>query len=148
MGMDSRVHKAGRRRQLVCSQGEPRDDTEGPSAATFQRPEQVGIGRCVGDPHRTVGGHDFGFEEAGGRRSVEPRIASEPAAENETGDANRQAAAALNQAGAFRGHRVIDMAPDGPRPHRDRREWSGFRARRNECVVQLDPGHAAGPDQQ
>jgi hypothetical protein len=70
MGMDGRVHNAGRRRQHVCSQREPRDDTEGPSAATFQRPEQVGIGRCVGNPHRTVGGHDFGFEEAGGRRPV------------------------------------------------------------------------------
>ena len=48
----------------------------------------------------------------------------------ETAAANRQAAAALNQAGAFRGHGVIDMAPDGPRPHRDRRKWSGIRARR------------------
>src|SRR5690242_1846608 len=116
MGMDDRVHNAGGRRQLVCLQGEPRNDTEGPSATTFQRPEQVGIERCVGDPHRTVGSHDFGFEEAGGRRPVQPRITPEPSAEDETGNANRQAPAALNEAGASRGHGVIDMAPDGPRP--------------------------------
>ena len=36
------------------------------------------------------------------------------------------------------------LAPDGPRPHRDRRKWSGVRAGRDERVVQLDPGHAAG----
>jgi hypothetical protein len=141
-------NNAGRRPQLVCSQGEPRDDTEGPAAATFQRPEQVGIDRCVGDPHSTVGGHDFGLEEAGGRGPVQPRIAPEPAAEDETGDANRQAPAALNQAVTFRGDGVVDMAPDGPRPHRDRRKWSEICARGDERVVQLDPGHAAGPDQQ
>ena len=98
---------------------------------------QVGVGRCVGDPHRTVGGHDCRFEEAGGRRPVQVRIAPEPAAEDETGDTDRQAAAALNQAGAFRGHGVIDMAPDGPRPHRNRRKWSGTLARRDERAVQL-----------
>ena len=84
----------------------------------------VGIGRCIGDPHRTVGGDDFCLEEASGRRAAQSRIAPEPAAEYEAGDANRQAPAALNQAVTFRGDGVVDMAPDGPRPHRDRRKWS------------------------
>jgi hypothetical protein len=114
---------------------------KGSSAATFQRREQVGIGRCVGDPHRTVGGHDFGFEEADLRRPAQPRIDPPPR--------TRPATLTVRQpppepGGRLSWSRRCRLVPDGPRPHRDRRKWSGVRARRDERVVQLDPGHAAG----
>src|SRR5213075_2720717 len=94
-----------------CAQSDFRDNSKAAAASSFERPEQIGIGAGVGYANSAAGGNDFGFEESGGRGAEALRKRTEAAALNETGYANRGAAASLNVAPRFGGNRVIDVDP-------------------------------------
>ena len=119
--LDGREHRAEELRQVVRSQRELGHDTEAPATASLDRPEQVRMRAGIGDPDRPIGRDDFGFEEARRRHPVGLRKAAEAAALDETGNAHRQAAAPLDVAARLRRDGVVDLSPDRPGLHRDRR---------------------------
>ena len=108
------------------------------------------MGASIGDPHRTVGGDDLRLEEPRRRQAVGLREAPEAAALNQPGDADRRAAPALNVAPSFGGHALVDGHPGGAGldRHGGLRDLGSLTPRAHERVVQSDPVHRAGPDQQ
>ena len=77
------------------------DDAEAAPAAAFERPEEIGMRAGVRDPHRAVGGDDFGFEQTGGGQAVALGETAEAAALNQSRDADGRTPAALNVAPAL-----------------------------------------------
>src|SRR5271155_2371107 len=106
-GRENAAEEFGER---VRAQGHAGDDAE-PAAAPLERPEEVRIRACVGDPDLAVGGHDLSLDEARPRNAVSLLKASEASALNETCDPNRHAAAALYIASALGCHRIISLSP-------------------------------------
>ncbi len=98
--LDGREDAAEKFGQRVRAQSHAGDDAEA-GAAAFERPEKVGVRAGVGDPDLAVGGHDLRLDEARPGKAIGLRKASEAAAVNETGDADRHAAAALDVASAL-----------------------------------------------
>ena len=110
--LDCREHSAEKFRQRMRTHSDAGDDAE-PAAAALQRPEEIGIGAGVGDLDLAVGGHDLRLDEARRGRAIGLGEASETPAQDQAGDADRHAAAALDIAPALGRHFVIGMAPDG-----------------------------------
>ncbi len=124
------------------------DDAERSAPAALQGPEQIGILAGIGDPQRTVGGHDLGLQQARRGGAVVLREAAEAAALDETGDADRAAAAALDVAPALGRHRVVGVHPDRAGADGDRGLRRILTSLRHEIVMQGDVVHEAGPDHQ
>src|SRR5262249_22309936 len=142
--------EAEERRQIMSAKGYSRDHAEGAATTPLERPEKVRIRARVGDPHGPVGGDDLRFQETRGGGSVVLGIAAEAAALEQSGDADGPASAALHVAPASGRHLVVDMHPDGARPHRDGGLWrvlAGTPPGR-EVVLQRDAVHRVRPDQQ
>ena len=131
------------------AQGHAGDDAER-AAAALERPEEVGIGAGVGDLDVAVGGHDLRLQEARRGHAIGLRPTSEAAALDQTGDADRHAAAALDVATSLGGDRVVDTSPDRAGPDRcgRLRRRAPFAAGAEEGVVQDDGVHMARPDEQ
>lgn len=149
-GFDRHVHGAEEVRQVMGAQREPGHDAEGAAIAALQRPEQVRMGAGVGDPHGAIGGDDLGFQQARRGQAVSLREAAEAAALDQARHADGQAAAALDVAAGLGRHRIVDVPPDRTRLDRDRRlrrESTGAPGA-DKRVVQGDPVHPPGPDQQ
>ena len=108
------------------------------------------MGAGIGDPHRTVGGDDLRLEEPRRRQAVGLREAPEAAALNQPGDTDRRAAPALNIPPRFGGHGLVDGHPGGAGfdRHGGLGRLGSLTSRSHERVVQSDPVHRAGPDQQ
>ena len=104
--------------QFVRPQGQAGDDAEGAAATTLQRPEQIGIDAGVGDAHRAVSGDDLGLQKARGGGAVLSRKAAVAAALHQPGNADGQAAAALDVAAVAGRHLVVDVHPDRTRANR------------------------------
>ena len=109
--LDDGEHSAEIFRQRMRAQSDAGDDAE-PAAAAFQRPEKIGIRAGVGDSDFAVRSHDLHLDEARGREAICLGVASEAASQDETCDANRHAAAALDVTTALGRHLVIDMSPN------------------------------------
>ena len=124
------------------------DDSE-PAAAALERPEQVRVRAGVGDFNLAVGGHDLRLNEARRGRAIGFGKAAEAAAQDDAGDADCQAAAALHVTTPFNGHFVIGMSPDCARLNRY--GWLRLSARRaaraDERIVQRHGVHVARPDE-
>ncbi len=130
------------------AQGHTGDDAES-AAAALQRPEEVGVRAGVGELHVAVGGHDLRFEEACRGEAIAFGKASEAAAEDQAGDADGHAAAALDVAPTLGRHRVVSLSPICPRLYRHRRLRlrAPLAAGADKGVLHDDFGHAARPDQ-
>ena len=146
--LDSKDRRASPLRQLMGLERQPGHDAKAAAAPAFQRPEQVGVGAGVGDPHFTVGGHHLGFEQRGRGGTVILREAAKPAALDKPRDADRGAAAALHKTPGIAGHRVVDMQPDRPGADRDRRLRRRAATLRHERIMERNIVHRARPDQQ
>jgi hypothetical protein len=107
----------------VCPQREPGHDTKAPAPATLDPPEQVRIRTGVGDPHRAIGSHDLGFQQARCSHPICLREASETATLDQTRNANGHASATLDVAPSSRRNGVVDLAPDRARFDRDCLLW-------------------------
>src|SRR5690606_19233163 len=101
------------------------DDAEAAAAAALERPEQIGMTLRVDDAHGAVCGDDFGFEQAGGGGAEALGKAAEAPALDQSGDADRSAAAALHIAAAARGDGGIGVAPHGTGAEADGRQRIG-----------------------
>ena len=139
-----REHSAQKFRQRVGAQSDPGDDAE-PAAAALQRPEEIGIRAGVGDFNVAVGCHDFRLQHARSGRPIGLRKASKAPAQDEAGDADGHAAAALHVAAALGGDRVVSLSPIGP--WLNRYGWLRLRvscaAGTDERVVGNDRVHVA-----
>ena len=146
--LDGRGNRAEEFRQRVRAQSDAGDDAE-PAAAALQRPEEIRIRAGVGDFDLAVGGHDLGLYEARAGLSIGLRAASEAAAQNEAGDADRHAAAALHVTAPFGHHLVVGMSPDcaGLDRHGLLRLRAALAAGADEGVVHCDRVHVARPDE-
>ena len=142
--VDGREHPAEEFGQRMRAQSDAGDDAE-PAAAAFERPEQVRICAGVGDSDLAVRGHDLRLDEVRAGQSVGLRVAAEAAAQDEAGDADGEAAAALHIAARFRHHLVVDMSPDRARldRHGRLRLRAALAARADEGVVQRRPRSSA-----
>ena len=140
----------GRGRKLARAQCEPGEDTEGAAPAALHGPEQIGMVARIHHQDAAVCRDDFRFQERGRAQSVFLREAAKSTAVNEPCDAHGRAAAALHITSAARRDRVVDCEPPraGFDGNRRLRSLRGAAANGDESVLQLDPAHLAGPDQQ
>src|SRR5208283_1242573 len=129
---------------------EPGDDAEAAAATALQPPEQVGISTRIDDTNLAIGGDHLGFEQSTRGAAVILREAAEAAALDQPRDADGRASAALDVSAAFRGHRVIDMHPDGAGLdcHSGLRRLHASTAPCHEPIVQLDTIHRSRPYEQ
>ena len=88
------------------------DDPEAASAATFEGPEEIGIGAGVGDADLAVGSDDFGFEQSRRGGAVMLGEAAETSALDEAGDSDGGAASTLYVLTGFGGDGVVSVQPD------------------------------------
>src|SRR5262249_29823490 len=93
--------------KFVEAQGDFANHTVTAASAALQGPEQVRIGAGIGKANLAVSRHDLGFEQAASGQPIMLREASEAAALNQAGHANRQASAALNVSPSVCGHGIV-----------------------------------------
>ena len=124
------------------------DDAE-PAAAAFQRPEEIGIRAGVGNFDVAVRGYDFRLQQARPGRAISLRKASKAPAQDDAGDTDRQAAAALDVTAALGRHRVVSLSPDCARldRHGGLRLRATLAAGADEGVVRGDCVHVARPNE-
>src|SRR6516225_1428840 len=84
---------------------------EGAAAPALQRPEEIGICTCIGDPDLAVGRHYLSFEQAAGGGSIVLRETSKAAALNQAAEAYREASSPLNVSPSLGGHSLIRLYP-------------------------------------
>src|SRR5579863_352745 len=93
--------------EVMDAQGQLTDYAVGATAAALERPEQIGVGACIGDADLAVGGDYFGFEQSCGGEAVMFREAAKAATLNEAGDADGQASATLDIFSGFGRYDVV-----------------------------------------
>ena len=136
--------------KFVAAQRDLADHAVRAASAALQRPEQVGVRTGIRKTNLAVSSDDLGLQQAAGSGSIVLREASEAAALNQAGHADRQASAALNVLPPISGHRIVGLPPKDPGTQRDSRlgRHGAFAAPWNERVMHRDFVHAPRPDQQ
>ncbi len=150
MRVDVRHDRTEVFRQGMGFERHARDRTKASTAPTFKCPEQVRFAVSIDDPNGAIGRHHFRLQQRSCGVPVSFREASKATAQDESGDADRRAAAALDVPAGARGHRIVDMHPDRTCTDGDCRpsRLPVFAALRNESIMHFDPMHAPRPDQQ
>src|SRR5215472_9590190 len=123
---------------------------KGPAAPALQRPKEIGICTCIGDPDLAVCRHYLSFEQAAGGSSIVLRVTSKASALNQAAEAHREASSPLNVSPSLGGDRVVRLYPyrAGSDRHRGLRLHRMLASLRHERVMHLDIVHITCPDQE
>src|SRR5262245_36759212 len=132
------------------AQCQPRHHTQAAATSALESPKQVRICAGVGDPERAIGTYELSFEQICGRRAIGLGKAAEATALYEPRHTHGQTTPALDVASCSCGNGLIDLAPSGTGPDRDRwlRLAALFAAGRDESLMKADRRHFAGPNEQ
>src|SRR5262249_34030826 len=97
--------------KIVKTHGHLTHYGEGPAAAAFQRPEQIGIGPGIREADLPVGRDDFGFEQAPCGGAIMLRVTAKAPALDQTRNPYGRASASLNVLPIFCRNRLVGLHP-------------------------------------